>query len=314
MLKALVTGASGFCGQYLAALLSEQDYSVSGLDMRASSDPRIEQIIGDLRDTGFVRRVLEQVQPTHIFHLAAVTGFSGKLDEFVNVNVMGTQALLEAIRELGQQPVILIAGSSAAYGHIAPEDLPISESQPFRPLTTYAVSKIAQELIGVQHFAAYGARVIRTRTFNLTGPGESARFATSAFARQIVEIEAGLHEPVLYVGNLNAIRDFTDVRDAMRAYILLAEKGIPGEVYNVCSEQGVQVRQILDLLRELSTRADIEIRVDPTRLQAADVPIQIGSAARLRALTGWAPTLTLRETLNDVLNSWRQRIGEEQHL
>lgn len=309
--KALITGAAGFCGQHLARLLLKHGYAVVGFDVRLSHVPGVENIIGDLHDADFVQQMLEATQPTHVFHLAAATSSTDRLEDFLNINVHGTQTLLKALYNNNQRPVILIAGSSAAYGRVAPNELPIVESQPFRPSTAYAVSKIAQELVGYQHYAAYGARVLSTRTFNLTGPGESMHFVTSAFARQIAEIEARKREPVLYVGNLNAVRDFTDVRDAMRAYLLLAEQGLPGEVYNVCSGKGTCVREILQLLLELSTRGDIQIQIDPLRLQTADVPIQIGSAEKLNALTGWTPTLTRRETLNDVLNSWRCRISEE---
>jgi GDP-4-dehydro-6-deoxy-D-mannose reductase len=197
------------------------------------------------------------------------------------------------------------------YGPVNPAALPIAESQCFSPVTLYAVSKIAQEMLANTYHAAHGMRVIRARAFNLTGPGESSRFVTSAFAHQIAEIEAGRREPVLRVGNLEAVRDFTDVRDAVRAYRLLAECGEPGGVYNVCSGQGTSIRQVLDALLALSTVRNISVELDPERLQHADVPAQVGDGTRLRQATGWAPRIPLRQTLLDVLDSWRRPIAEE---
>ncbi|MBN1920078.1 MAG: GDP-mannose 4,6-dehydratase [Anaerolineae bacterium] len=313
--KALITGINGFCGRQLTSFLLQQGYRMVGMDLKPDPVPDAATLYaGDIRDDMFVSEVLEATRPDIIFHLAALTAPRANPEELESVNKGGTRCLLDAVQCSSSAPRIVITSSSAVYGHVLPAQLPIRETQPLRPATAYAASKVLQEREATQAFIGQNLAVICIRPFNLTGPGESEHFVTSAFARQIAEIEAGLRAPIIQVGNLDAVRDFTDVRDAVRAYVLLAERGIPGEVYNVCSEQGVQIRQILELLLELSTRTDIEIRVDPTRLQAADVPIQIGSAARLRALTGWAPTLTLTETLNDLLNSWRQRIYEEQHL
>jgi GDP-4-dehydro-6-deoxy-D-mannose reductase len=205
---------------------------------------------------------------------------------------------------------VVVTSSSAVYGRVSPDALPISEDHPFAPTNFYAVSKVAQEMIAYQYFAQYKLRVIRTRAFNLTGPGESSRFVTSAFARQIAEIEAGLREPAICVGNLDAVRDFTDVRDAVRAYKVLAEQGVSGEAYNVCSGQGTSIRDILNTLLDLSTQRNINVQIDPSRLQPADVPIQIGDASKLRALTGWTPVVPLRQTLEDVLNYWRKQVKE----
>ena len=309
--RALITGVAGFCGQYLVTLLTQHGYRVAGLDIRPYQVPDVQSFTGELCDTDLIYHILNTVQPSHIFHLAAITNSSVGLEKLFHVNVYGTQTLLKAVRNTQQHPTILIAGSSAAYGRVTPNELPIRETQPFRPLTPYAVSKIAQEMIGYQYYAAHGIHVLCTRTFNLTGPGESEIFATSAFARQIVEIETGQREPVLHVGNLDSVRDFTDVRDAMRAYLLLAEHGIPGTVYNVCSGVGTRIRQILEQLVALSTHVGIKSQLDPLRVQPADVPIQIGSAAHLHTLTDWVPTLPLQETLNDVLNFWRKRIYKE---
>jgi GDP-4-dehydro-6-deoxy-D-mannose reductase len=224
---------------------------------------------------------------------------------------LGTLSILGAAREMCPDSVILCTSSSAVYGRASPDILPISEDQPFAPTNPYAASKVAQEMIAYQQFARHALHIIRTRAFNLTGPGESAHFVTSAFACQIAEIEAGLREPIIRVGNLDSVRDFTDVRDVVRAYQLLAKKGEPGEVYNICSGQGISIRNLLDTLLDLSTESDISVQVDSSRLQPADVPIQVGDANKLRALTGWSPAIPLRQTLEDVLDYWRMYITEE---
>ena len=310
--NALITGINGFCGRHLTAALARVGFTVVGID-QISPSCHIGAVVyvGDIRDKHFLRHVIGATQPQVIIHLAALTALTANSDMLDEVNIRGTRYLLETVQESGLLTTILIASSSATYGKVAPDELPIREIQPFRPFTAYAISKIAQEMLGYQFYAAHGARVIITRTFNLTGPGENEHFVTSTFAHQIAEIEAGKRAPIINVGNLDAVRDFTDVRDAMRAYVLLAQQGTPGTVYNVCSGQGTRIRKVLDLLLELSAYPDIKAQLDPARLQPADVPIQIGSAERLNALTGWTPTRSMRETLNDVLNFWRQRVHEE---
>lgn len=305
---ALITGIQGFCGRHLSVHLAEQGYAVHGLDR--FSDPPVPGaavVAGDIRDLGVVQEVLRTVRPTHLFHLAALTAPQADWETLHDVNVRGTDRLLEAVRLSGLDPVVLVTGSSAAYGRVAAEELPISESQPFRPMTLYAVSKIAQEMLAYAYHARYGMRMIRARAFNLTGPGEGAGFVTSAFAWQIAEIEAGRREPVLRVGNLETVRDFTDVRDTVRAYRLMAECGEPGAVYNVCSGTGTPVRQLLDTLLQLSRVREIRVDVDPARLQPADVPVQVGDASLLREVTGWTPVLPLDQTLHDVLHYWRSQ-------
>ena len=314
-LYALITGALGFCGRHLAAHLDAHGYRVYGLDRVAEPAlPGVTVYAGDIRDREWLTDVLRSLQPTHLFHLAALTTPQAGWEALHDVNVWGTGQLLEAVRMAGLDPVILVAGSSAAYGAVEPDELPITEGQPFRPRTAYAVSKIAQEMLAYSYYARHGLRLIRSRAFNLTGPGESPGFVTSSFAQQIARIEAGLQTPALNVGNLGAVRDFTDVRDAVRAYRLLGELGQPGEVYNVCSGTGTDIRQLLDGLIGLSHNQEIWVAHDPARLQPADVPVQIGSAARLRQATGWQAEIPLRQTLQDVLDSWRQQIPPTRSL
>jgi GDP-4-dehydro-6-deoxy-D-mannose reductase len=308
--RALITGISGFCGTHLAVHLQRQGYQVSGLDIAQAPPPAgIPVHAGDIRERDFVQRVVRSVRPTHIFHLAALISPDANLDDLYAVNVRGTEHLLEAVRLAGIEPVILVTGSSAVYGLVHPDDLPIRESLPFQPLNPYAVSKIAQEMLAYTHYARYGLQVIRTRAFNLTGPGEPPSLVCSAFAKQIAEIEAGWIEPVLRVGNLTPQRDFVDVRDVVHAYHLAAELGKAGQVYNVCSGRAIAVQTCLDQLLRLATRS-ISLERDPARMRPADIPVSVGDGSRLQKLTGWQPARSLEESLADLLNDWRQRIWE----
>ncbi len=308
---AFVTGTAGFSGRHLVSCLVDSGYQVVGLDQQETTVPGATLYVGDVTDATSTRTILDAVQPTFIFHLAALT--NPRLDylELHRVNALGTLVLLQAVRQVCPDAIVLITSTSAVYGHVAAEALPIGEDQPFQPATRYAVSKIAQEMLAYQQFAEHGLRVIRTRAFNLTGPGESPHFVTSAFARQIAKIEVGRQPPILYVGNLETVRDLTDVRDAVRAYRLLAERGEPGAVYNVCSGKGIAIRSLLEEMLALAQVPDISVQLDPARLQPVDVPIQVGNATRVQRATGWRPTIPFRQTVQDVLNFWRKRIPEE---
>jgi GDP-4-dehydro-6-deoxy-D-mannose reductase len=301
---ALITGASGFCGRHLATFLVSHDQQ----DWAA---PGVATYRGDLADTARLWHLVDAVRPQVIFHLAALTNPRAGYEELHRVNALGTMTFLNIVRQVCPKASILVTSTSAVYGWVPAEAIPIDENCPFRPANPYAVSKIAQEMVAYQKFVEHDLRIIRTRAFNITGPGESEYFVTSAFARQIAEIEAGQREPVLYVGNLEAVRDLTDVRDIVRAYSLLAECGEPGAVYNVCSEQGTPIQHLLEMLLTLSQVHNISVQTDVTRLQPADVPIQVGNAARLRQVTGWTPSIALQQTVQDTLDSWRQRIQEE---
>lgn len=304
---ALITGAAGFCGRHLATDLVTSGYQVAGLDLLAASIPGVACYAADLADGERLRAVLAEVQPATVFHLAALTDPRLPYAELHRVNALGTLSLLEAVRATCPTALVLVTITSAVYGAVPPDEQPIGENQPFHPASAYAVSKVAQEMIAYQQATQHGLRLIRARTFNLTGPGESPAFVTSAFARQIADIEAGRCEPELHTGNLQTVRDFVDVRDAVRAYRLLAERGRPGDVYNICSEQGTPIHELLRILLGLSRVRPISVVPDPARLQPADVPLQVGSAARLRAATGWVPTISLPHTLQAVLDDWRAR-------
>jgi GDP-4-dehydro-6-deoxy-D-mannose reductase len=264
---------------------------------------------GDIRDVSSVQHVIESVRPTHVFHLAGLIAPNAELDLLFDVNVRGTEQLLTAIRLASLDPVIIIPGSSAAYGRVPAEDLPIRESQPFRPLNRYAVSKIAQEMLAYAHHVQHGLRVIRTRAFNVTGPGEPPSLACSAFARQIAQIEAGQRAPVLQTGNLSPRRDYVDVRDLARAYLLVANHGVPGAVYNICSGQAVSIQECLDQLLALAS-VPIQVAQDKARVRLADLPVSVGDPGLLREATGWQAEIPLKQSLADLLEGWRKQSGE----
>lgn len=308
---ALITGIAGFCGSYLAELLLREGWQVAGLDVSAQAAARLAELgiaapvwNTDLSDEAALRSVLHETQPQAVFHLAALTNPNAPYTALYEVNVLGTIRLLDALAAAAPQAVMLLAGSSAQYGPTQPTENPIRETQEFRPITHYAASKAAQDLVG-SLAAARGQRVVRARSFNIIGPRQGAQFASAAFARQIAEIEQGRRAPVIEVGNLAAVRDFVDVRDVVRAYWLAAVAGKAGQVYNVCSGTGRSVQSLLDGLLALSTVRDIAIRTDPARLQAADVPAQIGSYARLAEDTGWQPHIAWQQSLRDLLDYWR---------
>ena len=255
--------------------------------------------------------MIEEVRPDGIVHLAGQSSVHQSwLDPggTLRTNVLGIVHLLDAARRAALRPAVLVVGSAEEYGPVSEAELPIRETAPLRPASPYAVSKVAQGALALLYGPAGGMRVVLTRTFHHTGPGRGEAFAESSFARQIAEIEHGLRPPVIEVGNLDAVRDFSDVRDVVRAYLLLLEKGEPGQAYNVCSGRGRRIREVLDLLLA-SSSARVEVRVDAERLRPSDVPAQVGDPSRLRAATGWEPRIPLEETLADLLADWRARVA-----
>lgn len=315
-MKALITGITGFVGSYLAELLLSQGMEVSGLiRWRSQMDNinhiknRLSLIEGDLRDSHSMKRVIEEAEPDYIFHLGAQSfvpmSWNAPTDT-VETNVNGTINLLEAVRKSKNNPKIQIAGSSEEYGLVYPNELPIKETNPLRPLSPYGVSKVAEDLIGWQYFKSYGLKIVRTRAFNHTGPRRGDVFVTSNFAKQIVEIEKNMEEPIIYVGNLNAQRDFTDVRDIVKAYWLSLNKCKFGEVYNICSGKAITMRSVLDLLLSMAKK-EIEVKVDESRLRPSDVEVLHGDCSAFRKETGWKPEIPFEKTMNDLLNYWREK-------
>lgn len=227
--------------------------------------------------------------------------------ETLMTNIVGQVNLLEVIRIEGIDCSVHIAGSSEEYGLVYPEEIPIKETNPLRPLSPYGVSKVAQDFLGFQYFKSYGLKIVRTRAFNHTGPRRGEVFVTSNFSKQIAEIEKGKKEPIIYVGNLEAVRDFTDVRDVVKAYHLALTKGEIGEVYNICSGEGYKIREVLDILRSL-TKQKITIKPDPQRMRPSDVELLVGDPSKFISKTGWKRTYSFQKTLEDLLNYWRERV------
>ena len=220
--------------------------------------------------------------------------------------VAQVNVIADDLRKIGLDCRIQLAGSSEEYGMVNPDEVPITEDNPLRPLSPYGVSKVAQDLLGYQYYMSYKMDIVRTRGFNHTGPRRPPVFVCSDFAKQIVDIEKGLRPPVMYVGNLDAKRDFTDVRDIVRGYFLALEKGKSGQVYNICSEKCYSMREILDMLLAKSN-IKIEIKLDKSRLRPSDVPLLIGSCDRFREDTGWKPVIPFDQTLQEILDFWRNR-------
>lgn len=315
-MKALITGIAGFAGSHLAEYLLGIGIEVSGIVRPGGRLDNISHLLGsltlfpaDVNDQESVERAIMQSAPDYLFHLAAQSdvhrSWKEPLATMLN-NVAGQIHLLEAIRLHRPGCRVLIACSSEEYGAVAPADVPIRESQPLRPVNPYAVSKTAQDLFGYQYYKGYGLHVVRIRTFHHTGPRRGDGFVTASFAKQIADIEKGRQPPVLLVGNLDAERDFSDVRDVVRGYWLALEKGTAGEDYNIASGKGYTIRQMLELLLDM-TEADIEIRQDPARLRPADVPSIVGDYAKIYRATGWKPEIPFRQTLADLLNEWRSK-------
>lgn len=316
-MRALITGITGFAGSHLAEyLLAEHpDVEVFGIYRWRSRMENIEHLRSkvtllecDLRDYTSVHAALATSRPDYIFHLAAQSFVPSSWtapNETLTTNVSGQTNLFEAIRALGLDPAVQIACSSEQYGLVLPDEVPIKETNPLRPLSPYAVSKVAQDYLGYQYYMSYGLKAIRTRGFNHTGPRRGHVFVTSNFCSQVAAIELGMQEPVIRVGNLDAIRDFTDVRDMVRAYWLAVTKGKPGEVYNIATGEGIVIREMLNRIVEMA-QVEVKIETDPARLRPSDVEILIGDSSKFRADTGWEPRIPFEQTLRDLLDHWRR--------
>lgn len=305
----LVTGATGFAGSHLVEHLLQSSPQVAawsnpGGRSARIADPRVRWQAVDILDPGAVARALHDLRPAAIYHCAGSAHVGQSWSDSIRplrVNVMGTHHLLEAVRESGLACPVLITGSALVYRQSLDA---IDEDHPIGPASPYGVSKLAQEMLSAR---AANASVLITRPFNHAGPRQDDSFVTSSFARQIAEIEAGQREPALHVGNLDARRDLTDVRDVVRAYRLLVEHGQPGRPYNVCSGRTYRVGDLLAALVAMSS-ARIAVLMDPSRLRPSDNPVVLGSHARITAETGWRPDIPIDQTLRDLLDFWRAEV------
>lgn len=306
-MKALVTGIEGFVGPYLIEYLSSLGIETTGtyLAGNITGDNRYHM---DVTDDLEVSEIIKKVRPDYIFHLA---GFSSVASSFNNpekctkINVGGTENILKSIIDAGIKPRMLIVSSAEVYGK--PVSIPITERHPLNPLSPYAESRVAQERLCATYIKKYRLHIVISRSFNHSGPGQSDAFVLSNFSKQIALIEKGM-QTRLKVGNLDAIRDFSDVRDVVKAYYLLLKKGKRSETFNVCSGKGYAIKMLLDMLLRLS-KTKIVAETDPARLRPSDIPILVGDNRACISRTGWKPMVRIEKTLEDLLAYWRGKVG-----
>jgi len=314
-MKALITGISGFAGSHLTELLIEKGYEVFGTFFDKSTFSNLSGFMNkvkvyrcDIRNCDALKNVIEDVKPDEIYHLAAISFVPTSLKEpklTFDTNLYGTLNLYQAVIDSKMNPKILFVGSADEYGLVKEKDIPIGESYPLLPVNPYSISKASADFLSFFYFKNYGLNIIRVRPFNHIGPRQSPEFVCSDFTKQIAEIEKGLREPIIKVGNLEAKKDFTDVRDMVRGYWLALDKGEPGKVYIICSERAIQIKGLLNHLLELSSRK-VEIMKDPKRMRPYDNPILQGDSSKFRRRSGWKPEIPLDKTLKDILEYWRK--------
>ena len=326
MKNVLITGITGMVGSHLTDyLLKNTDWKIYGfcrwndsleniehLSDEINNTDRIELIYGDLNDLASLIDTVEKSKPNYVFHLAAQsypqTSFTAPL-ETLDTNILGTAKLLEAIRKSKYNPIIHVCASSEVFGRVPKEFLPINEECKFHPASPYAISKVGTDLIGRYYAEAYNMTIMTTRMFTHTGPRRGDVFAESTFAKQIAMIEAGLVEPKLQVGNLDSLRTWSDVRDAVRAYYLLVTVNpISGEYYNIGGSYSCSIKDMLNYLLSKSTINNIEVITDPNRLRPIDADLQVPDTAKFRKHTGWEPKITFEKTMDDLLEYWRKKI------
>lgn len=331
--KALITGITGMVGSHLADFLLEHtDWEIIGmcrwrspldnishLISHINHGNRIHLMYGDLRDTMSIDHVIRESKPDYVFHLAAQsypkTSFDSPLDTY-DTNIQGTARVLEALRQHKPDAIVHVCASSEVFGRVPKEKLPINEDCNFHPASPYAISKVGTDLIGRYYAEAYGMTVMTTRMFTHTGPRRGDVFAESTFAKQIAMIEQGLISPVVKVGNLDSLRTFADVRDAVRAYYLLVTHNPQkGEYYNIGGIFSCTVGDMLNHLISLSTKKDeIKIETDPTRLRPIDADLQVPDTKKFEQHTGWKPEIKFEKTMQDLLDYWRARVQKQEQF
>lgn len=328
--RALITGITGMVGSHLADyLLAHTDWDIYGMCRwrspldnltqmvdRINRKDRVQLVYGDLRDSQSIDDVVKKSAPDYVFHLAAQsfprTSFEAPLDT-LETNVQGTNRVLESLRQFYPKAIIHVCASSEVFGRVPKEKLPIDEECSFHPASPYAISKVGTDLIGRYYAEAYGMTVMTTRMFTHTGPRRGDVFAESTFAKQIAMIEKNLIPPVLKTGNLDSLRTWADVRDAVRAYyLLLTHNPQPGAYYNIGGTFSCSVREMLDTLLGMSTVKGIKVETDPDRLRPIDADLQVPNTAKFKAHTGWQPEIPFETTMRDLLDYWRARVGDGQ--
>lgn len=319
-MRVLITGITGFAGSHLAEYILERHPGVEiyGIRRWRSRTENVEHLLDKIKilecnlvDASSVKSLIADVKPAKIFHLAAQSFVPSSWNapaESLTTNILSQLNIFEALRESKLLDTwVQIACSSEEYGMVHPDEVPIKETNPLRPLSPYAVSKVGQDYLAYQYFMSYGIKAVRTRGFNHTGPRRGEVFVCSNFSKQAVEIEKKKRPPVIYVGNIEAKRDFTDVRDMVHAYWLSLEKCEPGEVYNICSGSAVAISELLDMVIA-NANLKIDVKVDPERLRPSDVPLLLGDYSKFHKATGWKPEIPFNKTLGDIMDYWREHI------
>ena len=309
-MKYLITGVTGFCGQHLVYLLKKRVYGLSRtIDCEFfQKEPPLIFYECDLTDFNRTRHVIQEIEPDVIFHLAADSSVASSFDnpaQLMHNNITSQINIFEAVRSLNLTTRIIVACSSEEYGLVKKSDIPITEDCSFNPLSTYAVSKVSQDMLAYQYHKSYDMDIVRVRSFNLTGPGRPHSYALSSFAYQIAQIEKTTQHGIISVGNLEVSRDYTDVRDAVIGYRELALNASPGSVYNLCSGRAYSLKNLLDILISYST-ADITVEVDPNKFRPSDLPLMKGDNTKIKNDFGWSPSIPIHTTLLDLLDYWRK--------
>jgi GDP-4-dehydro-6-deoxy-D-mannose reductase len=320
-LKALITGIAGFAGRHLTELLQGRGNEVAGIENGdkeeiapfAKEHHGLKIYMGDMRDENLLTRAIKQFKPDTIFHLAAQSSvrvsFENPLETF-SINIIGTLVLFETISKFDFPIKTLVITSSEIYGRLTPEECPVAEDHPLRPINPYAVSKATVDLMAYQYCKAFGMPIYIVRAFSHSGPHQKTVAVLSDWAMQVAKIDLGITQPQIKVGNMNVIRDYTDVRDIVQAYVALVEKGTAGEPYNVCSGIGFKLSDLLAKYQGF-TKKKIEVVVDQSRMRPVDIPILVGSNEKIKRDTGWSPSIPIDSTLRDTFNFWREYLVEE---
>ncbi len=309
----MIIGAAGFVGSYLSRYLYEEcgmEVYVTKLPYQRIEEQKVKEYDLNILEEDEIVSLLFEVRPDYIFHLAAQSSVGTAWKDpglTIDINIKGSVNVMDAVRELYYKPRILLIGSGEEYGHIRPGEIPIDEETTIRPGNIYAATKACQNMLGSIYAQAYDMEIMMVRAFNHIGPAQAPIFVVSDFCKQVAEIEKGMREPVIYVGNLSSMRDFTDVRDVVRAYALLMECGKSGETYNVGSGNAVTIREVLDLIISLSDK-NIEVKIDNNKIRPVDVPIIEADITKINELTGWKPEIPLRQTIKETLDYWRERV------